>query len=222
MRDWRAYVREHLGLLCFGRVEEEEVVRELAGHLEECYTALREQGIPEEEAFSQTCERAGNWEELQRGIVSARQEGMMSDRVRQVWVPGLVTLLSSYIALAILQWAGTRPLASHPGEPRGIVFYVPWLLILPMIGAVGGYMSRRARGSGWRVYFAASLPALALGAFFLLLFPLALVIDRQVSLETKGTALAASMVGWVILPGLLLSVGVALQSLRKMTDGKNC
>jgi len=103
MPDWHAHVRDHLGSLCRAQAEEEEVTDELAGHLEECYVALRANGIPEEEAFAQTCARAGKWEELRRGIVSAKQEGTMSVRVRQIWVPGLVTLLSSYIVLALLQ-----------------------------------------------------------------------------------------------------------------------
>ena len=216
MPDWSAYVREHLGSVDSALTGEEEIASELAGHLEECYAALRAQGIPEKEAFSRTCAQAGNWEKLRWGIASAKQEAMMHERVKQIWVPGLVTLLSSYIVLALLQWVGTRPLTSHPGEPRGVVFYVPWLLILPLIGAAGAYMSRRAQGKGWHVYIAASLPALALGAFFLLLFPLAFVIEPRVPLQIKGTAFVAFMLSWVILPGVLLSIGVALQGLRRM------
>jgi hypothetical protein len=215
MPDWRAYARNRLGSLCSARADEEEVVCELAGHLEECYAALRAKGMPEEEAFSETCARTGNWEELRTGIVSAIQEGTMHDRIKQIWVPALVTLFSSYIVLALLQWAGTRPMISHPGEPRGVVFYLPWLFLLPLIGAIGAYLSRRAQGDGWRVYLAASLPALALGAFFLLLFPLTFAINRQVPLQTKGTALVTMMVGWVVLPGIALCMGVALQGLRR-------
>ena len=92
---------------------------------------------------------------------------------------------------------------------------MPWLFLLPLIGAVSGYLSRRAQGDGWRVYLAASLPALALGAIFLLLFPLAFVLDKQVRLQIKGTALVAMIVGWVVLPGIALCMGVALQDLRK-------
>jgi len=215
MPDWRAYVRDRLGLIRDTRAAEEEVTSELAGHLEDSYAALRKKGMSEEEAVAESCEQVGNWTELRMGIDSAIEEGTMHDRVRQIWVPGVVTLLSSYVFLAILQWAGTRPLVSHPGEPRGVVFYLPWLFLLPVIGAFGGYLSRRAMGDGWRVYFAASLPALALGAFFLLFFPLAFIIDRQVPLQIKGTALVANIVGWVALPGVALCLGVALQGLQK-------
>jgi hypothetical protein len=95
------------------------------------------------------------------------------------------------------------------------VFYLPCLFLLPLIGAFGGYLSRRAQGHGWRVYLAASLPALSLGAFLLLFFPLAFVLDRHVPLQIKFTALVAMMAGWVVLPGIALCVGVALQGLRK-------
>ncbi len=215
MPDWRAYVRNHLAPLRRARAEEEDVASELADHLDEYYAALRAQGMPEEEAFARTCARVGNWNELRKEIAAANQEGTMRDRVQQIWVPGLVTLLSSYICLAFLQLAGARPLISHPGEPSAMVFYLPWLFFLPLIGAVGGYLSRRAQGAGWRVYGAGSFPSVALGAIFLLLFAFAFVVDRQVPLQIKGTALAAMTVTWVLLPGIALSMGVALQALRK-------
>jgi hypothetical protein len=220
MPDWRVYVRDRLGLLCDARAKEEGVTSELAGHLEDSHAALCEKGMSEEKAFSETCERVGNWTELRMGILSAMQEGTMHDRLRQIWVPGVVTLLSSYVILTLLQRAGTRPLVLHPGEPRGVVFYLPWLFLLPLIGAFGGYLSRRAHGDGWRVYFAASLPSLALGAFFLLFSPLLFILDRQVPMQIKGTSLVASMVGWVLLPGIALCLGVTLQGLRKRQSAR--
>jgi hypothetical protein len=215
MRDWNAHVRKRLASLREIQRDREQIADELAAHLEEHYESLLSDGVAEEEAFARTCARTGNWQELSRRILSAKQEGTMTDRIRQIWVPGLVTLLTSYIVLAALQWWGTRPFVMYGGEPRGIVFYVPWLLLLPFIGAVGGYLSRRANAAGWRVYLAASLPALALGAFFLLFFPLVFFIDRPVSLQIKGTALTAGIAGWVILPGIALCVGVALQGVHK-------
>ncbi|HXY01409.1 MAG TPA: hypothetical protein VEI54_10850 [Candidatus Limnocylindrales bacterium] len=213
MPDWRTYVRANLGSLSMRRAEEQQVVCELAEHLEEHCLMLCANGSPEEVAIAKTCAQAGDWEELRRGIVSAKQEGNMQERVKQIWIPGLATLFSSYILLAVLQWAGTRPWISHPGEPRQIFFYTPWLMALPFIGAAGAYLSRRANGARWQVYFAASLPVLALGAFFLLLIPLMFVTDRQVPLSVKGTAFLALMANWIILPGAALCIGVALQRL---------
>jgi len=215
MADWRAYVREHLGSLHETQVQQEEVASELAGHMEEYYEALRVRGLGDEEAFAQTCARAGKWEELRRGIISAKQEGSMADRVRQFWVPSLVTLACSWGALAILIWAEVRPLTTHPGKPGSVILYVPWLFCLPLIGALGGYLSRRAQGSVWRIYVAGLFPALAVVPVFLLTFPFAFVADPQVAPDFRFTALVATTISWVILPGIALCLGVALQGLSK-------
>ena len=215
MPDWRAYVRDHLGPFGSARAEQEQLIAELAAHLEDFYADLLAKGIPESDAFARTCDRAGNWDELRGGIVWANQEANMNQRVRQLLVPSLITLLFSYMVLALLQWAGVRPIFSHPAEPRGVVFYLPWLFLLPLIGAGGAYLSRRAQAIGWRVYFAACLPALALAAIFLLLFPISFVFDRQVPMQIRSTALVASILNWVILPGTALCLGALLQGLRK-------
>jgi len=217
MRDWRAYVTEHLGSLADAPEIDAEVVGELAGHLEESEANLRTRGISLFDAERGTGALTGDWMELRRGIVAAKREGNMHERVKQIWIPGLVTLVAHSVFLAILQIGGVRPFVSHPGEPRQIVIYLPWLAVLPLIGAAGGYLSRRAQGSGWRVYFAASLlPVIALGTFFVILLPLTFVIDPQVPMSIKGQAILAGMLNWVLLPVPLLSVGVALQGMRRM------
>jgi len=218
MPDWRAYVQDHLGSLSTSQSREEEddeVARELAAHLEEFYAALLANGTPGAEAFSQACARAGNWRKLRIQIIAAKQEGTMRDRIRQIWLPGLITFISAYFVLAILQRLGARPLYSHPGEPVGVIFYLPWLFLLPLVGAAGGYLSRRAQADGWRVYLASCVPVLALAALFLVIFPVSFILDKQVPPQAKVTTLAALMFGWVLLPGMALCAGVALQGLRK-------
>jgi hypothetical protein len=214
MPDWRAYVREHLGSLRRSPAEEEEAVAELAAHLEDFHAALLASGTPEAEAFSRTCARAGNWKQLRSEIIAAKQEGTMRDRIRQIWLPGLVTFMSAYFVLILLQRLGARPLYSHPGEPVGVIFYLPWLFLLPLVGVMAGYLSRRAQGEGWRVYLASCVPVLALAALFLVLFPVSFIVDKQVPPQTKVATLVALMFGWVLLPGIALCAGVALQGLR--------
>jgi len=218
MPDWLGYVNERLDRLSLPETESLRVREELAAHLEDSYLALRAQGVSEPEAARLKCAQVSSWQELSRDILAAKSEAFMQNRVSQLWVPGLVTLFSAYALLALMQFAGLWAMTSHPGEPRGIVLYLPWLFSLPLIGAVGAYLSRRAQATGWRVYFAALLPALALGVLFLLMFPLAFVIDPHVPLRIKGTTLAAMTANWVILPGFALCLGAALQSLRKIRE----
>jgi hypothetical protein len=216
MRDWRAYVRERLGPLQLERSVAEDVAAELAAHLEECYSALRAQGLPDEKAYAWTCVRAGNWEELQSEVIAAKREGMMNERVKQIWVPGLVTLLTSWVLLAVLIWAGVQPIISHLGEPRGVIVYLPWLIVLPLIGAAGSYLSRRAQAKGWRLYLAGTFPALAVLAVFVLVLPFRLIIDPFVVHDFELKALLTATLSWVILPGLALFLGVALAGFRKL------
>jgi len=215
MRDRYAYVQSHLGSLGVARVKQEEVVAELAAHLEEYYSSLRSTGMAEEDAFLQTCARAGNCKELRRELFLVQREGTMHERLKQIWIPSLVTLLSAWVALALPICAGTQPVILHPGGARSVISYIPWLLGLPLIGAAGGYLSRRANGTEWHAYLVGTFPALAIAATFLLIFPFAFVIDPQVVPDFKLSALAAMNLSWVILPGIALCIGVALQGLRK-------
>lgn len=228
MRDWRAYVEGQLGALRLERAEADEVVRELAGHLEECYEALRAQGVGEEEAFSQACAEAGNWAQLRRGVISAK-EGRMSDRVKQIWLPSLVTLSVGWAVLGMAIWSGTPPLiweswhaarrgvvlwASAGGwtaAPPLVILYWPWLVSLPFIGAAGAYLSRRAKATGWRVYLSGAFPVLAVAVVFAVTFPFAFVVDTQVAPFFKVTSMLANVVSWILLPGIALWLGIVLQ-----------
>jgi len=210
MPDWPVYVREQLGVSPeYGRVDE-DVVTELAEHLEQVYADLLTSGLSPAKAAGRAEEQVGNWMELRQGIESARQEEAMQKRVQQFWLPSLVTLFSAFAALAILIWAGVRPLMTHPAEPQGLIVYVPWLLVLPFIGAVGAYMSRRVQATGWRVYVAGAFPAVAIGLMFLLILPWGFMVDPRVAPSFRFMGLAAGTVSWVILPGIALCVGVEL------------
>jgi hypothetical protein len=216
MPDWREYVREHLGANWWRKDEESEVVAELAGHLEEHYDGLRAQGISEAEAVRRSKRMAGNWEELREGIWMAKREDRMSDRIRQLWVPGLVTLLLANVALAVMQRLQVEPVLVGVGTYWTLCLYVPWLLVLPVVGALGGYLARRALGCGWHVYLAAGFPALVIGGLFLVILPFALVFDRNVSSPIQLSGVLAGLTSWVVLPGMALAGGVALEGLRPM------
>ena len=218
MPDWSANVREQLGALRLEPAEAEEILDELAGHLEECYDALLARGVPEEEAFARACEQAGSWKKLRRGVTSAKREGIMQKRVKQFWMPALVTLLAGWGLLTLLILSGVQPVMWYLGDPPTpiyLIFYWPWLVLLPLIGAAGGYMSRKARASGWRVYLVGSFPALAMACVFLVILPWSLVVDAHVVRDFAWLGLTAMTFSWVILPGIALCIGVVLEGLRK-------
>ena len=92
MPDWEALVGEQLAGLSLEPDERREVIVELAAHFEETFEELRRQGLREETAAELALSQVKDWQGLRRGIESARRENIMSNRVRQFGLPGLLTL----------------------------------------------------------------------------------------------------------------------------------
>lgn len=214
MRDWRPYVRERLAGAGKRQAIDDDVVRELAEHLEDVYAELRTCGMTQAEALRRTQEQAGSWLVLRRGIDAARQEGAMQERVKQFWLPSLVTLLLGWGILAILIRAGVEPNMNRPGRPEGLYVYWPWLMALPFVGALGAYLSRRAQSGRWIAYVSGAFPAVAIAIIFLLILPWGFIVDPQVAPWLKLTAFAAGMISWVLWPGIALCLGIAVQEMR--------
>jgi len=216
MRDWRAFVKEHLASLPKARALDEDVVRELAGHLEERFEAFLAQGLMEAEANRRTCAEVGEWIELRDGILSAKKEGSVQNRVMQLWIPGLVTFVGSAGLLAIFEYEGVRPLVfhstgqspmSHPYDSSAIVLNVPWLVSLLVIGALGAFLSRRARATGLAMHISSVFPALIMAVVMVLVFAGGLFLDWSVSQQVKTLGLLAAGFNMVIMPGVALLAG---------------
>ncbi len=85
-----------------------------------------------------------------------------------------------------------------------LTIYVPWLCVLPFLGAAGAYWSRRA-GSSRAIQVAAGVfPVLVFLAIFLVICPFSFAFD---GLPAAGS-LAAAVVSWVVIPGGALLLGV--------------
>src|SRR6267378_7816945 len=153
MRDWEALVERQLNDIALEPEESAEVIAELAAHLAESCQELRKQGMTEEEAVRRTIAQVADWQKLSRLIQTAKtKENIMTNRVRQFWFPSLLTLLLSMGLLMLIQFFGPNPwiAARRSGwsliAPVAVV-YLPWLFLLPLVGAMGAYLSNRAGGS---------------------------------------------------------------------------
>src|SRR5207247_4279909 len=93
------------------------------------------------------------------------KENIMSDRVRQIWLPGFVTLVLSTYLLALNEIVGPKPwVLMKVGQLPMVMVSILWLLALPLVGAVGAYLSYRAGGSRRAIFssiFFAVFPFLA-------------------------------------------------------------
>ena len=209
MPDWKKLVSErlepHQPL-----AHREEVVAELAAHLEETYETARSQGLTQAAAAEltlQEVQQVNDWHVLAADIHRAKfQEDPMNRRTRSLWLPTLLTLLSASVSLMATQFLGLRPhLVWING--MGITLYWPWLAGLPLCGALGAYLSQRAHGPLPARLAAGLSPALIMLIVMLLILPLGLALDgiHFLTLVSFGFGLA----NWVAVPALALLIGAA-------------
>jgi hypothetical protein len=213
MRDWEALVERQLNGIALDRAESAEVIAELAAHLAETCDELRKQGMTEDEAVRRTLTQVEDWQKLSRLIQTARtKENIMTNRVKQFWFPALLTLLFSMGLLALIQVFGPNPwlVARKSGwtlvAPVAVV-YLPWLLSLPLIGAMGAYLSNRAGGSQRAVFSSIVFPVLPYLVFFLLALPVMAIFNDRLAHNIMFGALLVGLFAWVLAPGAALLAG---------------
>jgi hypothetical protein len=211
MRDWQTLVEQRLAGLALEPEEKTEVIAEVAAHLEDtCEERLR-QGMTEEEAVRRALANAGDWRDLRRKILAVkRKEFIMQNRLRQLWIPGFLSLILCLLFQAALQRLGLPPRIVWSG-PSAPILYMPWLAALPFFGALAAYVSFRAGGSRATVLFVSVFPALALTFAFLFMFPFSMTIQliagRPVDFSGVATVLLKDGIGWLLVPGAALLVG---------------
>ncbi len=215
MRDWEGVVRGKLVGMELEADERGEVIEELAAHFDETCSELCRQGMTEEAAAEVALSQVKDWRELRRRIQSAKtKEDDMSNRVNQLWLPSLVTLVLSMGLLALIQIFGPKPwLFGWNGGSRwpfvapALMVYVPWLLSLPLIGAMGAYLSNRAGGSRRAVLSSVVFPVLPYLAFFVLALPVVAILNDHIAHNIMSRALFVGLFGWVLAPGAALLAG---------------
>lgn len=212
MPDWQELVRQRLSGLSLDATEKGEVHAELAAHLEETYEGLVKEGEAEPAAVQRVLSLAGDWGDLRRRIQMAREKGSnMTNRVRQLWLPGFFTLFTSMILLMIIEFFGPRPkiVQLHGWSMLApvMVVYVPWLLALLFIGALGAYLSHRAGASQRVVLLSILFPVLPHMCFCLIGFPMALILEEHFAHSILASAILLGFVAWVLLPGTALLAG---------------
>jgi len=204
--DWKNLVRERMESHEPAPTDCEEVVAELAAHLEETYEAAQSQGLNEETALKRTLREVEDWRVLAADIRHAKQEGPMNSRTKNLWLPGAATLLGASVFLMALQRTSFQPRLVWIGH-AAMLFYWPWLAGLPVFGAFGAYLSQRAHGP-LKARLAAGLsPALVMLVTMCVILPVGLALDGFSMFRLFYFALA--LANWVVLPAFALLLGAA-------------
>lgn len=225
MPDWRELVCRHLFLLPLDAAEKDEIHAELAAHLEDAYESMLRDRINDAEAAKRTLCLAKDWQDLQRKITLVRSgKDTMTNRVTQLWLPGLAMFLLSGGILALMQIFGLKPwILTKSGDLTVAVLYLWWLIVLPLVGAVGAYLSWRAGGSRRIILLSIVFPVLPFLASILVVLPVSLIFDRFIAHNIAPMSLIFALFGWVLVPAAaLLAGGLTTQhflSQRSSVDG---
>jgi len=224
MPDWQKLVSHRLTHLALSERERQEVVAELAGHLEETFEALRRDGLPERVAVHRTLSQVTNWSDLQRKIYCARaKENTMNPRTSRLWL-SFVTLAASIITLVALGFLGLQPgpLGSRPHHeewsshliggitsgPQVVNEYTVWLMMLPFVGALGARLSSRAGGTLRDIVISGVFPALAWLTIVLIILSFAASLGHGVEKLIAPVGPVGLIAVLVLIPGAGLLIGV--------------
>ncbi len=210
MPDWNLLIAERLGRLALAPEMQDEVIREIAAHLEDVYQRSRSRGVSESAAVALALSQVSDWQGLGREITNAKnEEGRMNDRTRQFWLPDLATLTASMVWLMILQRWDWRPQAALVHDSPPLMPYLLWLVTQPVFGAAGAYLSYRAGGNRvarYRLleYF---LPSPCLVCSFLVGLAAALV-EKNTFVLAHPYYFALIVLPWAVFPAIALLLGV--------------
>jgi hypothetical protein len=211
MPDWKNLVRKRLSTQDQPHRTREDVIAELAIHLDETYEHALSKGLTHSAAIKIALQEVKDWRVLAAQIDAARsKESLMNHRTKSLWLPALITLLGASVSLAATQFAGLQPQQVWVGG-MGMTFYWPWLGSLPIFGALGAYMSRSAAGQTSMRLAAGLSPAIVMLVVMLLVLPWGLFLDGVHFFRLVHFGLG--LINWVGIPAAALLLG-ALPYLR--------
>jgi len=203
--NWQQHVRERLGALGIAPQLEEEVVVELAGHLEDRRTSAVNNGMTEPEAIAMALEEVPDWVALNQEVSAAKKENPMSVHTKNLVLPGVTMLIGAAILLLALVRLVPPITWVEPKAP--VVIFVLWLLSYGVMGALGAYWSRREGGNTATRFLAGVFPlAMHLGIFLCVIFATVVSVARNPEHHLSGF-LARAVLSFVVAPGVALAIG---------------
>lgn len=209
-KDWQKSVREHLEACNLPREIRDDVVTELAAHLEEAYADAMAHGLGDAEAVEHALQEAGNWNVLAENIarVTYKEEQSMNNRTKSFWLPALASFTAASLFLLALTKISMQPqslirLSSGLGRP----FYFGWVAAQILFGALGAFLSRRAGGSRTTRILAGIFPAIVMFLLWAVVIPASAIAEHNAFVLNHPLYYALGIFVWVVPPGVALLAG---------------
>jgi uncharacterized membrane protein len=126
----------------------------------------------------------------------------MNTRTTTFWLPALLSLTAAMACLTISTLGGLETRFIARGWATYVV-YIPWLVTLPVCGAAGAYLSRRAGGEHQACLAAGLFPVIAMTS----LVGALTVIGKFVYAKPQWVNFSMAVLLGLILPGMALFLG---------------
>jgi hypothetical protein len=108
MNNWQTMVRKKLEGGGLPRAHRDDVIHELAAHLEESYAQARSGGLADDAAVEQTLQQVEDWDVLAEDIRRAKpREDDMNHRTKTLWLPGIAIMFGAGLLLVFLDRAAS-------------------------------------------------------------------------------------------------------------------
>lgn len=167
MPDWKSLIERRLAKLKLPKSEREEVVAELAAHLEDLSEEEKARRAYGTESTAKALYESTDWRKLARRVQkSKRDRYALNSRSKIFWLPALVSLGTVETSWAILM----RTSLNIRLFSIGVKPSVAYLLVLATFGAFGAYLSRRNCGGRTARIAAGIFPSVVTFGIFAVIF----------------------------------------------------
>lgn len=142
-------------------------------------------------------------------------------RTKCLWLPGLVSLTAAMVWLTILTRVGPQPQFLMLGSMMGGVYF-PWLALLPLCGACGAYLSRRAGGRRLACLSTGLFPSAVIFGLICLPMLASYLVSRKAYAMPQCSSFPMAVFGGAVLPAVALLLGALpfLKTLRKTISSR--
>ena len=133
MPDWREIVRKNI------RENEihDDVIAELAAHLEEAYDASRSRGMKDAEATANAVQEVEDWDVLAAEIIHAKsrneEHSMNEQRTRKLWLPALASITFTAVLLVVFDRVHASAFTVGLGH-LAMMLQLAWFAAMPLLG----------------------------------------------------------------------------------------
>jgi hypothetical protein len=211
MPDWKQLVRERMRTLKLPHEAKQDVVAELAAHLQEVYEEASARGLNEAEATALALQQIEDWEVLAAQISRAKsKEDCMNTRTKSLWLPALASLFASSLFLFVLTEISMQPpllVRLHSGV--GHWLYAVWIIGQIAFGALGAFLSRRVGGNHLARIVAGTFPAIVMLASCVIVIPASALMEHNDFIFHNPGRLWWGAFLWAVVPAFTLLLGVA-------------